>query len=230
MELDGRQTEKHALEQEEAVLELYKYVDEKIPVYQECFRECFTADKSRRLDLLKGICKELAEHGVLDSDAQFVHMNIAAYIYEQELMAGEKCTIFDIAHSLKDILDLYSEIKFLLWRIEFGRDIQAKNTLISLVSGFHLSPYYIRRVIAGVTMDKIRLLPELSELFLDRGMVRYAYHMLLYLNELVPDKPDVLALLADICRMGGNEQKAQEYLERLGNAPGGGNEEKTKAE
>lgn len=151
------------------------------------------------------------------SKTQMAYRIAMMQIYEREIGAEEKITILDIGNSAEEIIEKMIGLKFLLWRIEFAGDKQAKEAVVQFVHFNSITPDMLQYMIQTATADKAGMLLELADIFIEKGMLRYAFRMLEYLDELSPGNETVLCLLADLCGKAGNQERVGEYLERIEN-------------
>lgn len=94
--------------------------------------------------------------------------------------------ILDVVKSCEEVKSLIMQLKFILWRLEFKNELQAKEVLTDYILNRHLSPCMIQYMVCISNWDKNKVLIQLSNHFLDRNMYRYAYGMLHYLQERLP--------------------------------------------
>ena len=113
-------------------------------------------------------------------------MIVVMEIYEKEKQMNEEITILDVVKSCEEVKSLIMQLKFILWRLEFKNELQAKEVLTDYILNRHLSPCMIQYMVCISNWDKNKVLIQLSNHFLDRNMYRYAYGMLHYLQERLP--------------------------------------------
>lgn len=150
------------------------------------------------------------------------YMIVIMQVYEKEIQAGEKETILDMGRSRQELKEKYVELKFILWRIDFVKDESGKEMLLDFIRKNHATPYMIRRVIdtSVFRTHQEQMLIKLSDIFIEQNMLRYAFHMLEYLDELSPGNEEILCMLAELMGSAGKQAQAAEYLDRVKN-PGG---------
>ena len=129
-------------------------------------------------------------------------------IYWAEAEAGEKHTILDM-NSFGNPLDREAlcervrEIRFLLWRIEFLGEENAKEQLLIYIVENRVSPYFLSRVVSTITGDKKKMLLQISELALEAGMLRHTYRLLLELQVFEPEAKEIKSMLQDLEAVSG---------------------------
>lgn len=129
---------------------------------------------------------------------QIAYMIVAMEIYEKERQMNEKTTILDVVQSHEEVKSILTQLKFLFWRMEFKEEPQAKEVLADYIISKNLSPYMIQYMVCISNWDKNKILIQLANFFLDRQMYRYAYYMLLYLQERVPGNETIQRMLAEL--------------------------------
>lgn len=138
-------------------------------------------------------------------------------IYEREVQNGEKVTILDSGTSSEEIVSKLIQLKFILWKIEFAKDEQWKELLLNFIRSNGTTPDMLQYVVQTAVADKGEVLSELTDVFIEQNMLRYAFRMLLYLDELFSGDETVLCMLAELSGRVGNHQRAVEYLGRIEN-------------
>lgn len=172
--------------------------------------------KEARESLLRLFCdKDFVENYKFRNE--LAYMLVIMQVYESEIKNDEVYTILDMGRSSQEITNKYIDLKFILWRIEFEKDRTGKRLLLDYIHANHATPYMIRQVVNTSTFDKSGMLIKLVDIFLEQNMLRYAFCMLEYLNELSPGNEEILCMLAELCGCTGNSERAGEYLERIEN-------------
>lgn len=151
------------------------------------------------------------------SQPPIAYFNIIIQIYEKELQAGESFTILDMGTSHDELISKLTELKFILWRIEFAKDADAFHLLLEFIQNSHATPYMLQYLIQTASLKQDEILFKLTDLFLEKHMFRYAFHMLDYLTQLFPEDETVLCLAADFCGGTGNRKQMNAYLSRIKN-------------
>lgn len=151
------------------------------------------------------------------SKIQIAYMIVIMQIYEREVQGGEKRTILDMGDSYEKLRSKLFELKFILWRIEFAKDVMAKELLLEFIRTNQATPDMIQYIVHTSTVDKMKVLVELSDVFIAQNMLRYAFRMLEYLDDLDSGNEMVLCLLAELCGRVGKYERAGEYLDKIKN-------------
>lgn len=149
------------------------------------------------------------------SETRMAYFIVIMQIYEREVEAEETRTILDIGGSYEELKKKFLELKFALWRIEFVKDLQAQELLLEYIYSNRITPIMLQFMVYTVSADKVEVLMQLSDIFMEQNMFRYAFCMLEYLDELLPGNETVLCILADLCGKAGRTEQAAEYLNKI---------------
>lgn len=137
---------------------------------------------------------------------QIAYMIVVMEIYEKERQMDEKITILDVVRSCEEVKSILGQLKFLFWRMEFKEEQQAKEILANYIINKKLSPYMIQYMVCISNWDKNKILIQLANFFLDRQMYRYAYCMLLYLQERVPGNDTIQRMVTELSVYAENKK------------------------
>lgn len=210
-------TEEYIREKEKKELEWNRKNKEKEKIYlaqiDEKIREGTPGAREELLQLFRN--PDFIE--TYKSKTQMAYRIVIMQIYERETQAGEKVTILDIGTSGEEIKTKLIQLKFILWRIEFAKDEAGKKSLLDFIHSNGITPEMVKYMVYTTSADKGGMLLELTDIFMEQNMLRYAFRMLEYLDELSPGNETVLCMLADLCGSIGNSQRAKEYLEKIEN-------------
>ena len=173
------------------------------------------SEKSRAEVLERFRDKEFIE--TFKSQTQIAYMIVMMQIYEKELQNELNHTILDMGNNFKQILSIIQQIKFFLWRIEFTEDSECKEQFIKLVTNKRVSSEMIQFLVSTSACNKVAVLLELTNLFLEKNMLKYAFRMLEYLNELESGNEEILCMLAELCAFVGKRERMEGYLKQITN-------------
>lgn len=148
---------------------------------------------------------------------ELAYMIVIMKIYEREIQLEETRTILDMGKGIGEIRSKLQQLKFILWRLEFAKDIQGRELLIEFIRNNQVSPSMIEYIVLTSVYNKTKMLLKLADIFVDEKMIRYAFGMLEYLNALQPENEEILCMLAEFCGCVGNRQRAREYLDKIKN-------------
>ena len=168
-------------------------------------------------DKLLEIFQDKAFIEAYKSRNELAYMIVIMQIYKREIQSEEVRTILDMGKRIEEIKSKLLQLKFILWRLEFAKDIQGRELLIEFIRINQATPSMIEHTVLTSVNDKAGTLAELADIFLEQKMIRYAFGMLGYMNELQPENEEILCMLAELCGGVGNRQKAGEYLDRIKN-------------
>lgn len=89
---------------------------------------------------------------------EFAYMICVINIFIAEIEKKRNNLILDLANSVQDFVDLFIQIKFLLWRIEIEDDSEALENLISFYKNNNCSREMIKSMVEYVSFDKTKVL------------------------------------------------------------------------
>lgn len=204
-------------EKEKKEKEWHEKYGEQEKVYIDFIEEkLLSGTKEARESLLQLFCDQNFIE-TYKSRNDLAYMIVIMQVYENEIKNGEIHTILDMGKSSQEIRSKYIDLKFILWRIEFEKDSMGKQLLLDYIQKNHATPDMIQQVINTSVFDKGETLIKLIDIFLEQNMLRYAFCMMEYLNELSPGNEEVLCMLAELCGCTGNIKRAGEYLDKIEN-------------
>lgn len=118
---------------------------------------------------------ELREHGSVKeklSDTEVVLIN-SFEIYGKEINYGMN-TFFKDQMKYADIEYIYLQIRFLLWRIEFGKETP-KDNIIPLIGDNLVSRYAVIHILSMYCVDKYKVSMDIGRELDDAGYIVDAY-------------------------------------------------------
>lgn len=107
------------------------------------------------------ICRLVFDRQMVNTlcdNKEYAYLNKATGIYIQERQAGIESTILDKVRCIDDILELLREVKFLIWRIEFGNNEPDEEKLKEVLAAYGLSRIFLQEMLRGYAFDKERIL------------------------------------------------------------------------
>lgn len=211
------ETTEFALEFEKSEHEYHnKYADEKQAYIDRIERDLKAGTQEARDDFIAmfsedNIEKHLGQSGIIP------YMYVIMRIYEYETSKGEQHTILDTVSSSADAKAIFTQLKFILWRIILAQDETAPNLLIGFIEAFNISPYMLLFTVKASSFDETAQLMNLAVIFIDARKFRYAFCILQQLDELSPNDETILCMLADLSGYIGNLQMASAYINKITN-------------
>ena len=211
------ETTAFALEFEKSELDYHnKYAEEKQIYTDRIERDLSAGTQEAKDDFIAmfsepGIEKHLGQSGIIP------YMYVIMRIYEYERSKGEQHTILDIVSSSADAKALFTQLKFVLWRISLALDETAPNLLINFIDAFNISPYMLLFTVKASSFDEIGQLMNLADVFIAARRFRFAFCILQQLDELNPGNETILCTLADLSGYIGNLQMASTYISKITN-------------
>ena len=136
-------------------------------------------------------------------------------IYEQEIAKGIEHHIFSKGYNLEELEEIFNELKFALWRVEFIGDIKSQEDILKLIQKCNVSDEYIMVLIKTSAINQAEANYLLG--YLLRSIGREMTSIKLYHNalEIMPDDEYILCELADIFWKYGKVDIAMNYMKRI---------------
>lgn len=147
--------------------------------------------------------------------SDMVYMVAVNQIYQEETAQHIENTVLDGRDSIDEILAFIREMKFELWRFEFGMEEEPGERFLQFIRENQVSGCMLKYAVYMAGMDKIRLLVRLAALFLNYSMPGKAFIVLKYADELCPGSEEILCTMADLCLKMGQKKEALYCLERV---------------
>ncbi len=138
------------------------------------------------------------------SRSDFAYMAQIVQIYIEENKNNIPHTILDTSKSLEELLSVFYELKFILWRIK-NLDGSALELLQNYIDRHNASPIFIKGGAKIALSNDTDTLVQLIDFFTGREMYEYAYYILQYLNEYIPNDPSVTGMLRQLGTLLGKE-------------------------
>ena len=151
------------------------------------------------------------------TENDMAYMIVIMQIYENEKRAGTESCILDMGTESREIKSKLQELKFILWRMEFAKDVQGKEMLVNFIHENQPTAEMIQYIVLTSSNDKPQMLIKLADIFIEQSMLSYAFRMLEYAEELVPGDEEILCILTQLCICVGNQKRAGEYLNKVKN-------------
>ncbi|MGN0496567.1 MAG: hypothetical protein ACI4GW_10110 [Lachnospiraceae bacterium] len=104
----------------------------------------------------KMLCDTLKESQLtreLCRDTQFGYMVIINQVYLDEKKNGEQYTIYDKGNSIKDLIKVLNQMKFLLWELEFLKDSDTPELFKRYVCENRVSGTMLKNMILIASVD-----------------------------------------------------------------------------
>lgn len=210
-------TEEYIREKEKKEREWNRENKEKRKVYLEQIEQRLREGTAQAREELLKMFRNQDFIETYKSKTEMAYLIVIMQIYEREVQSGEVRSILDMGKSGEEIRSKLIQLKFILWKIEFAKDEQGKEMLLNFIRSNQITPDMVQYMVHTAAADKARMILELTDIFMEQNMLRYASRLLEYLNELSPGNETVLCMLAELCGSAGNSRQAMEYLERIEN-------------
>ncbi len=125
-------------------------IDEKIAIFNKIIR----FHTAQAYDLLDKLINDPMTEEVQTKNTLYAYMVIFIQVYRAERSAGEHRVVFDYGDSLEELIDVFQQIKFWLWELEFLREKDTERILNQFVKEYAVSQELLRSMILIACMDK----------------------------------------------------------------------------
>ena len=218
-ELEDKKTEQWALEEEQRERE-----------WQETYGRK-AGDYIRKLDqlLAKGTRESRMEIKSMFLDPDFFQpykqvdifavMYVVMSIFELEDAEGIEQTILEQAHTVEGLQDYIFQFKMLMYRLDFGIEIDVEQQFLWYLKEHKVSPVQLGVMITTTAMRPLMLTLKLEKIFEKSGLSQYLFFILNFIQEHWGGNYRVIFKLEDICRNIGDEMKANQFADCVPNIP-----------
>lgn len=191
-----------------------------VPEYKQMINEWLSIGGVEEIQKLQSLFHNLdfLHHYIINPD--MAYMQVVVSIYEDELNENEEHTILDGRSSMEEVEQFLLQLKFMIWRVEQDFDENAYQEFLDFKRLKNVSVIAIKYVIHTSAMKKAETLYKLGSIFEQVGMVRYAFVLFKYANEIQPGDPYILDKLAKICFLAGKNDIAEHYLSMIDECEG----------
>ncbi len=86
--------------------------------------------------------------------------------------------IYDVVRSLSDLLDLFQNMKYKIWRIEFCHERDAVSKLLTYIEEMGISMTAVQHMIMICAYDKTCICEQLAQTYLNMGKRKHARSVL----------------------------------------------------
>lgn len=209
------------LPKERTDLEKYELIDKIKPEYYNRINELLEKKEdnygSKIEELLSTMVQDPCTKVMFGRDQDMATMIAANDIWISEKENDEKNDIYSNVMNIEELYKKLREIKFQLWRIDFDSYEGAASNLVQTLEEYGCSVIMLRYMIHNYCIDKEYVASELAGRYLELGMVRWAYYLLVYLDELIPGDESILCSLIDIYMGLGKKDMAKECIKKIKN-------------
>ena len=148
-------------------------------------------------------------------DAELGYIYIVICIYREEKKECEKNNILSVRRTKDELIELISQFKFLLWRIELLHEDDAVDMLMHYFDYENLSVIFLVEMIRIGSIDRASMFIKLGEAYRSQKSEIYAFELLRYANGQEPGNEKIVCMLADMCIQYGNIESAKKLLETV---------------
>lgn len=171
----------------------------------------------------QALCALAEQEGFIETFQQRSEMSYiinAINIWYRECDAGESPDIFDMAHSVAEIICSMNRIRFLIWELIFIGEEESEELLCGFLTEQRVSATMLLEVLDRAAPDRYQAAVKLAEVFGRRRLLRYQLRVLLYAAEICEGDETVLCALAELYMQAGRRALAQECVNQIKNASG----------
>lgn len=130
----------------------------------ELFDKLICVHKTEAYDMVERLIDDAMTEEVQTRDTNYAYMVVFVQIYRAERKNNEQRFFFDYGDSLTELIDVYQQIKFWLWEMEFLQDNSASEMLGQFVLEYEISSELLRNMILVACVDKEQMKSRVREL------------------------------------------------------------------
>lgn len=158
------QTEEYIKEEEKNHIQWKKKYDNKIDEIIELANVAFSSKSLNDIQALESCFDDKEMVDALKEVNDIAFVMIILDIYTAEMESGLEKTVFSWGNSLKKVVSVIRQIKFLLWEIEFLNDKCAGQVLIDYIKGTGVSMIALEYIVFISSFDKGKVVSYLERL------------------------------------------------------------------
>ncbi len=165
---DNLKSEAYALERERQERIWHEQYDDSVASAIELFHRILSGEEADRGKSLEKIVNVPNYTDIYASDGNMMFLYIIFHIYRQEREQGSSC-ILDLASSLEEMLGLFQNVKYMIWRIEFCSELDMVSQLVNYISDVGFSTVAVKNMLMIYACHKRYVCERLAEEYLKRG-------------------------------------------------------------
>lgn len=142
-----RDSDAFASEYENQTSQQYYKIDKFYPEFRKNIQQLFRLHSEEAKKSLALIFTNQDTINTYKNVPEFAYMYEIMQVYICERNSQSKVSILDTIDTIEDFVRLIERTKFILWRIEFFDDVEAKELLVELIKENNLSLYYFAEII-----------------------------------------------------------------------------------
>lgn len=100
----------------------------------------------------------------IDSD-ELAYISLYVLIYREEMTNGIQNTSFNLGSNTQELIEVFRQLKFLLWEFEFDNNEESTQMMIDFIVSRGISAEFLKMVIQTSSINKNQVLIKLSHIF-----------------------------------------------------------------
>lgn len=211
-------TEESAIERENRVCIWNNLYREKEQMYLELFDELLAMGNETAKEKIMDIIAEGDFCEIYSGRTNIAYLILIMDIYQREIDNGETRTILDMGSSLKTLIQIFNQIKFFIWRLEYAVEDEGNRELIAMwLKENKPSPYMLEYIINVTSANVFCDIYKLAELCFQYRQYRISYYLFSQLNAETPGNEDVCVRLAELYIIASRKDDAKEIIRTIQN-------------
>ncbi len=127
------------------------------------------------------------EFDILKDTNEFAEICQTLAIFHSERANGCEDTVFSSCNSKEELHALMTEMKYLLFRIEFDEETDYSNSILNMIQEYRVSPPMLIMMVKWCNFDRFKVLSWLSKVLVSGLKLNHARYVLLQCLEIRPD-------------------------------------------
>ena len=100
----------------------------------------------------------------IDSD-ELAYISLYVLIYREETANGIQNTSFNLGSNTQELIEVFRQLKFLLWEFEFDNNEESTQLMVDLIISKKISAEYLKMIVSTSSVNKNQVLINLSNIF-----------------------------------------------------------------
>ncbi len=100
----------------------------------------------------------------IDSD-ELAYISLYVLIYREETASGIQNTSFNLGSNTQELIEVFRQLKFLLWEFEFDNNEESTQLMVDLIISKKISAEYLKMIVSTSSVNKNQVLINLSNIF-----------------------------------------------------------------
>ena len=100
----------------------------------------------------------------IDSD-ELAYISLYVLIYREETASGIQNTSFNLGSNTQELIEVFRQLKFLLWEFEFDNNEESTQLMVDLIISKKISAEYLKMIVSTSSVNKNQVLINLLNIF-----------------------------------------------------------------